>query len=87
MAAPARGEEVSMSREFTAKNMGGLDRIIRLVLGLFLIAAAFTQIPVAGAIVLGIVGGILVLTGLVARCPLYSICGVNTGKPVQPKHA
>jgi hypothetical protein len=55
-------------------NAGGIDRIVRIVAGLALIAATVT-----GAIgVWGWIGIIPLATGLVGVCPLYSVLGLNT---------
>lgn len=55
-------------------NEGKLDRAVRMVLGLALIAMVFIgpQTP------WGWVGIVPLLTGLVGYCPLYSIFGINT---------
>lgn len=55
-------------------NVGNLDRAFRILLGLALIGLA------AGGIVgpWGYVGIVPLLTGLVARCPLYAALGIAT---------
>ena len=61
------------------KNMGGTDRIIRLVL-----AAVFGYLYFSGTvtgtlgIVLAVLGAVFVLTTLVGFCPLYTLVGINT---------
>jgi len=56
------------------KNVGGIDRIIRIVVGIALIAAAAT-----GAVGLwGYIGVVPLLTGLVGWCPPYALLGFNT---------
>jgi len=56
------------------KNVGGLDRIVRITVGLALIAAAAT-----GTIGLwGWVGVVPLLTGAMGACPLYTLLGLNT---------
>jgi hypothetical protein len=56
------------------KNVGGIDRTIRIVVGLALIAAAAT-----GTIGLwGWVGVVPLLTGAMGWCPPYSLLGLNT---------
>ncbi|HHU93612.1 MAG TPA: DUF2892 domain-containing protein [Alcaligenaceae bacterium] len=56
------------------KNMGGIDRTVRILVGLALIALSLT-----GTIGLwGWIGVIPLATGLFASCPLYSLIGVNT---------
>lgn len=55
-------------------NVGTIDRVLRVVVGIILIALAFTgQIGVWGYI-----GVVPVLTGLFRFCPLYSMLGMNT---------
>lgn len=58
------------------KNVGGVDRTLRIVVGLALIAAAAT-----GAVgVWGYIGVVPLLTGLVGWCPPYALLGFNTCK-------
>ncbi len=58
------------------KNVGGIDRILRIVVGIALIAAAAT-----GAIgVWGYIGVVALATGLMGWCPPYAILGFNTCK-------
>ncbi|WP_423457072.1 YgaP family membrane protein [Ottowia sp. VDI28] len=55
-------------------NVGGMDRILRIVVGLVLIALAAT-----GTVGWwGWLGVIPLLTGVVRFCPLYSLVGLNT---------
>jgi hypothetical protein len=56
------------------KNEGGLDRILRVALGLVLLSLVFLgpQTP------WGWVGLVPLITGLVGFCPLYKIVGLNT---------
>ena len=55
-------------------NVGGADRIVRIVAGVALIALAAT-----GTIgVWGYIGIVPLATGLLRICPAYSIFGVNT---------
>lgn len=55
-------------------NVGTIDRTIRIIAGLALIALAFT-----GTIGLcGYLGVVFLLTGLFRVCPAYSLIGVNT---------
>jgi hypothetical protein len=52
-------------------NVGGLDRVFRIVVGLVLIALGFFVLSGTWGIVVGIVGLIPLVTGLVGWCPLY----------------
>ncbi|MCQ9374666.1 MULTISPECIES: DUF2892 domain-containing protein [unclassified Methyloversatilis] len=55
-------------------NVGGIDKIARIVIGLALIALAAT-----GTVgVWGYIGIVPVLTGLFNFCPLYPLLGINT---------
>jgi hypothetical protein len=64
---------------FTA-NVGGIDRIIRIVAGLVLILAGFFFLGGTLGIILGILGIIYLLTGLISWCPLYLPCNLNTSQ-------
>lgn len=55
-------------------NVGGLDRIARIVAGLVLIALAATGTVGAW----GWIGVVPLLTGAVSFCPLYPLIGMNT---------
>lgn len=59
-----------------AANVGGIDKTLRIVVGLVLIAAFFVlEGPVRWV---GLVGLVALGTGLMNFCPLYSILGINT---------
>jgi hypothetical protein len=60
-----------------AKNVGGIDRILRIVVGLALIAGFFLN---SGATYswLYLIGIVPLLTGVFSSCALYSLIGVNT---------
>lgn len=56
------------------KNVGGIDKILRIVAGLALIALAAT-----GVIGMwGFIGIVPLATGLMGWCPLYPLLGLNT---------
>lgn len=61
-------------------NVGGIDRIARIAVGLVLIA--LTLMGTIG--IWGWLGVVLVATGLISFCPLYPLLGVSTC-PVQRK--
>ncbi len=57
-------------------NVGGIDRILRIVLGVVLVALAAT-----GTVgVWGWLGLVPLATGLLGWCPPYSLLGINTCK-------
>lgn len=58
-------------------NVGGIDRILRIVVGLALIAGFFLNAD-ASMRWLYLIGIVPLATGLMSTCPLYSILGLNT---------
>lgn len=60
-----------------SKNVGGLDRILRIVVGLALIAGFFLNADGAYRW-LYLIGIVPLATGLMSTCPLYKIFGLNT---------
>lgn len=61
------------------KNMGAIDKIIRLLVALLLIVVYYMEIltGVLGIVTL-VVAGVFILTSLVSVCPLYSIFGISS---------
>lgn len=57
-------------------NVGNIDRLFRIVLGLILISLVFVGPQTAW----GWLGIIPLATGLLKTCPAYSIFGLNTCK-------
>lgn len=57
-----------------ATNVGTVDRAIRIILGLFLLAITMVgpQTP------WGYIGIIPLVTGIFRTCPLYALFGLNT---------
>ena len=55
-------------------NVGKLDRLIRIVVGVLLVGNVFVGLQT----VIGWVGLILIVTGLFGMCPIYSLLGINT---------
>ena len=60
-----------------ATNVGGLDRIARVIIGLALIAGFFLNAD-ASLRWLYLIGIVPLATGLMQTCPLYSLFGLNT---------
>ena len=60
-------------------NMGTIDRVIRVLL-----AAVFAYLYFSGTVagtfglILVILGGVFLLTSIVAFCPLYTLVGIST---------
>ncbi len=62
-------------------NIGSADRLIRIILGLVLIALAFMSgWSMLGNIVSAVVGVVLVVTALFRFCPAYRLFGIRTCK-------
>ncbi|MDB4575934.1 DUF2892 domain-containing protein [bacterium] len=61
-------------------NVGKIDRIIRVVVGIILVGNVFYALhhPI------GWLGVILIVTGIAGKCPLYSIIGINI-RPLSEK--
>lgn len=65
----------------TSGGLGGLDRVIRVVIGLILLGFAFfcpwaAELGSAVQWISGIVGGILVATAAMRFCPIYRAMGI-----------
>lgn len=65
------------------RNVGTVDRAVRIVAGLVLLiapAAALTREPASApwAYGIGAAGAVLLLTGFFGLCPAYRIIGMNT---------
>lgn len=57
-------------------NVGGIDRILRIVVGLALVAFAFFS--TSSYAWLGWIGVVPLLTAALGSCPAYSLIGLNT---------
>ena len=62
-----------------ACNVGGIDRIVRIVIGLALITLAVTGIFTPW----GYIGVVPLLTGAIGWCPAYMPFGIKTCKTKQ----
>lgn len=59
------------------KNVGSIDRILRIVVGLALLAGFFLNSGGSYSW-LYLIGIVPLATGLMSTCPLYSIFGIST---------
>ena len=59
------------------KNVGNIERILRVCAGLILVAIAVFATNLEYSWV-GWIGIVPLLTGLLGRCPAYSLFGINT---------
>ena len=60
-------------------NVGGIDRVIRILAGLILISLVFVGDQIVGQnIVWGWIGIIPLATGIFKFCPAYTLFGIKT---------
>jgi type IV secretory pathway TrbD component len=59
-------------------NVGGVDRGVRIVVGIVLLALVFVLKSEAGLWLWGLIGIVPVATGLMNWCPAYSLFGMST---------
>ncbi|HEX7600697.1 MAG TPA: DUF2892 domain-containing protein [Polyangiaceae bacterium] len=67
-------------------NEGSIDRAVRVVVGLALLALFFAGPKTPW----GLLGLVPLLTGVLGSCPLYTLFGIGTcpaDRPGAPKHA
>jgi hypothetical protein len=61
------------------KNVGMTDRIVRIILGVILIAVfALNYVATPWSYLVALVGLVLLVTGAVGTCGLYSVLGMST---------
>ena len=61
------------------KNVGTIDRVIRIIVGIALLAAFMLNMVAAPLSYLVLLIGIIALvTGAIGTCPAYSVMGINT---------
>ena len=65
------------------KNVGTTDRTIRAIVGIVLLALAFTSLSGAWMWVAGIIGVVMLATAALGTCPPYALLGINTCKVKQ----
>jgi hypothetical protein len=63
------------------KNVGAIDKVVRIFLVILIAALYFTHIINGlAAIILGVLAVILLLTSLISFCPIYWPLGISTAK-------
>ena len=63
------------------KNVGNIDKLIRLFIALVAVWAAYTgQVESPWTYVLYAVAAIMILTALAGTCPIWLVTGMNTVK-------
>jgi hypothetical protein len=60
-------------------NVGGIERPIRIVLGILLIGiGAFVGLPPIGTGIMLVAGTIALVTGAIGFCPAWALFGINS---------
>jgi hypothetical protein len=68
-----------------SKNVGGADRVVRIIVALGLGLLIYMKtLEGTAAIVAGVVAVYLLITGLLASCLVYKLIGVDTSIQEQP---
>jgi hypothetical protein len=68
------------------KNVGTIDKVIRILIALVIIALYFTNIIIGTlGIILLIVAAIFILTSLLSLCPIWMLLGLSTSKKEENK--
>jgi hypothetical protein len=61
------------------KNVGMIDRGVRIILGIVLIAVfALNMVAAPWSYLVALIGLIALVTGVAGTCPLYSLLGITT---------
>jgi len=67
------------------RNVGPEDRVVRIIVGLGLLALLyFVPMSQIAQILVGVAAAVLILTGLLARCLLYKLLDIDTSIQEQP---
>ncbi len=61
-------------------NEGTVDRAVRAILGIILILVGFFVVEAKAGRILGVIGIVLLFTGVVGYCALYSLLHIDTTK-------
>lgn len=60
------------------KNVGGIDRVLRILVGVALLAFAITGAPATGYNWVGWIGVVPILTAVFSFCPAYTLIGFSS---------
>ena len=60
------------------KNQGTMDRAARVLIGIIMTIVGFAPMSGGAGIAVGVIGLILLLTGVVGWCPAYRLINFNT---------
>jgi hypothetical protein len=63
------------------KNMGVIDRVIRVIIAIAIAVLIYKGVLIGiPAIIVGILGGVFLLTSIIGMCPLYIPFKISTKK-------
>jgi hypothetical protein len=66
------------------KNVGNLDKVIRLIIALVIIVLGFAKVITGTfAIILFIIAAVFILTSIFSICPIWMLLGLSTCKKEQ----
>jgi len=72
---------IKLKQDSMKKNMGNMDRVVRILVALVVIVLYFThQINGTLAIIGLVISGIFILTSFISFCPLYLPFRISTRK-------
>jgi hypothetical protein len=61
------------------KNVGTIDRVVRIIVGIALLAGfALNMVAAPLSYLVVLIGLIALVTGAIGTCPAYSLIGINT---------
>jgi hydrogenase/urease accessory protein HupE len=67
------------SLQIGEKNVGMIDRVVRIILGIVLIGVfVLNMVAAPWSYLVALIGLIALVTGAIGTCPLYSLIGLNT---------
>ena len=64
--------------DFLKKNMGKVDRIIRIIVGVGLLAGGMLYVAAPISYILALIGIVFLVTSLTGRCPAYTVLKIST---------
>jgi uncharacterized membrane protein HdeD (DUF308 family) len=63
-------------------NVGGIERPVRMILGVVLLLIGYlAALPAWATVTVYVLGVIAIVTGAVRFCPVWFVLGINTFKP------
>lgn len=70
-------------KKLFVRNIGNLDRIFRIVVGIMLIIIGVIFTEGSSMIIISIIGLILLVSGITGICPTYSLIGISTKRKIR----